>query len=111
MPRSKTATDCDVFAVISLAPKRPVQPPPMMATSTGLRLVMREPRFLSPLSLFGAVQPILPRPANLVEVRWDLQQTEPNEFRRWRCRRIAPAQTPANASYYRSRPRRRPFGE
>src|SRR5579864_9308361 len=41
MPRSKTATDCDVFAVISFAIKRPVQPPPMMATSTGLRLVMR----------------------------------------------------------------------
>src|SRR5690349_3685350 len=40
MPRSKTATDCDVFAVISLAIKRPVQPPPMMATSTGLRLVI-----------------------------------------------------------------------
>src|SRR6185369_2994229 len=41
MPRSKTATDCDVFAVISLAISRPVQPPPMIATSTGLRLVMR----------------------------------------------------------------------
>src|SRR5579864_8575287 len=41
MPRSKTATDCDVFAVISLAIKRPVQPPPMIATSTDLRLVMR----------------------------------------------------------------------
>src|ERR1700694_5506861 len=56
MPRSKTATDCDVFAVISLAIKRPVQPPPMMATSTGLRLVMK-PRFRSPLALSGAVQP------------------------------------------------------
>src|ERR1700730_16968391 len=80
MPRSKTATECDVFAVISFAIKRPVQPPPMMATSTGLRLVMREPRFPSPL-LFG-VQLILPRPADVVEVCWDLQQTEPNEFRR-----------------------------
>src|SRR5229473_2707741 len=68
MPRSKTATDCEVFAVISLAIKRPVQPPPMMATSTGLRLVMKEPRFPSPLFLFGAVQPILPRPAAVVEV-------------------------------------------
>src|SRR5579864_711268 len=42
MPRSKTATDSDVFAVISFAVKRPVQPPPTMATSTGLRLVMAE---------------------------------------------------------------------
>src|SRR5450755_1091323 len=41
MPRSKTATVCDVFAVISLAISSPVQPPPMIATSTGLRLVMR----------------------------------------------------------------------
>src|ERR1700680_4900887 len=68
MPRSKTATECDVFAVISFAIKRPVQPPPMMATSTGLRLVMREPRFPSPLSFLGAVQPILPIPADVVEV-------------------------------------------
>src|SRR6266852_3308513 len=62
MPRSKTATDCDVFSVISLAVNRPVQPPPMMATSTGLRLVMREPRFLLCYQLFGAIQTILPRP-------------------------------------------------
>src|SRR5690242_7676957 len=50
MPRSKTATDCDVFAVSSLAMRRPVHPPPMIATSTGLRLVMRAPRFLSRIS-------------------------------------------------------------
>src|SRR5438552_13614739 len=43
----------------------------MMATSTGLRLVMREPRFLLRYQLFGAIQAILPRPARVVEDRLD----------------------------------------
>src|ERR1700687_2495613 len=68
MPRSKTATDCDVFAVISFAIKRPVQPPPMMATSTGLRLVMREPRFCSPLSLWISSHPYCHRETPLSRV-------------------------------------------
>src|SRR5207245_5439036 len=71
-PRSKTATDRDVFSVISLAVNRPVQPPPMMATSTGLRLVMREPRFLLRYQLFGGIQTILPRLFGVVEIRSDL---------------------------------------
>src|ERR1700676_4765637 len=64
MPRSKTATEWEVFAVISLAIKRPVHPPPMIATSTGLRLVM------SALSLpcFAVAQYILPRSKDDVEL-------------------------------------------
>src|SRR5580704_17961424 len=40
MPRSSTSTERPVAPVSSLAMVRPVQPPPMMATSTGLRFVM-----------------------------------------------------------------------
>src|ERR1043166_6136629 len=68
MPRSKTATDCDVFAVISLAIKRPVQPPPMMATSTGLRFVMAAASLPCSANVIEAIQIILPLPADVVEV-------------------------------------------
>src|ERR1700744_782873 len=40
MPRSSTSTERPVAPVNSFAMVRPVQPPPMMATSTGLRFVM-----------------------------------------------------------------------
>src|ERR1700689_5508806 len=40
MPRSSTSTERPVAPVSSFAMVRPVPPPPMMATSTGLRFVM-----------------------------------------------------------------------
>src|SRR5438132_3869665 len=96
MPRSKTATDCDVFDVSSLAVNRPVQPPPMMATSTGLRLVMREPRFLLRYQLFGAVQSILPRPVGVVEVRFDLLIREPRDYADFRSVKSAESVADSN---------------
>src|SRR5262245_61707981 len=50
----------------------------MMATSTGLRLVMREPRFLLSDQLSGAVPAILPRPAGIVEARAIYRITQVN---------------------------------
>src|SRR6478672_8305360 len=83
MPRSKTATDCDVFAVISLAIKRPVQPPPMTATSTGLRLVIETSLaflFRDPCS--KQFSPYCHAARTLSRSPGTYSQTEPGEFNR-----------------------------
>src|SRR5262249_17036377 len=51
---TSTTPHSDFSPVFPVPQKTPVQPPPMMATSTGLRLVMTEPRFLFPQSIVGS---------------------------------------------------------